>query len=150
MLLSFTIFFGASKLNGKSDPFAQARLSADNCQPLNKLGDIYLNPCGLVANTFFNDVISLKEGGVDADGTSLVMLEDGIAWQSDSRYKFKQPDGFRFEPCSGACDKTCCEEDEWSCGEKELPYEDMDGTCYKFDYPFDNITQYLYEVSMRP
>lgn len=137
----------AEQLRGKPDPFKQAKLSADNCKPLNKLGDTYLNPCGLVANTFFNDVISLKEGQVDTDQTPLVMLEDGIAWQSDLRWKFRQPSGFRSEPCSGACDASCCEGDEWSCdGFTGLPYQDIDGICYKFDYPFQNITQYLYQT----
>lgn len=120
----------------------QTSLSADQCSPLNKLGDIFINPCGLIANTFFNDVISLSP--VDAaDNKSLAMIETGIAWKSDIDYAFAQPDGFKYEQCpNNDCNSTCCEGDDWSCTE---PYEE-DEKCYRYYYPNDDTTQYLYET----
>jgi len=115
---------------------------------------IILNPCGLIANTLFNDVITL-ESGVDSDGNPLVMLENGIAWQSDLDYKFKQPDDFfsQMVDCPNGCDETC------ECDSTGLPdnfpddfctngsmYEDTDGQCYRYLYPDDDTTQYLYET----
>jgi hypothetical protein len=117
--------------------------SAD-CNPLNYLGGIQLNPCGLIANTMFNDVIKLTSG-ISSDGNvSLLMQETGIAWASDVQYLFAQPEGFNSEPCPGECDASCCEGDDWSC---TTPYQVENGTCYRYFYPNDNTTQYLYEVS---
>jgi LEM3 (ligand-effect modulator 3) family / CDC50 family len=113
------------------------------CRPLNKLGNTTLHPCGLIANTFFNDYFTLVEG-IDIYGTPLRLIETGIAWQSDLKYMFKQPEGFKYEECS-ACDDTCCT-GEWECGSKGKPYVDKDGTCYRFVYPNDKTTQYIYET----
>ena len=124
----------------------QTQIEADACYPLNKLGNITLNPCGLIANTLFNDVFTLTSGS--SGGAPLVMVETGIAWESDLKFMFAQPDGFYFGDCPGACDETCCEGEEWSC---KLPYQDPvnETKCYRYFYPNDNTTQYLYEVSMR-
>jgi len=122
----------------------QYPLQAGNCQPLNVINGIRINPCGLIANTLFNDVISLQEGSIAADGTPLVMLEDGIAWQSDLQYLYNQPDGFNAAPCSDQENlETCCVGDEWSC---EEPYLYKDGKYYEYYYPNDNTTQYSYET----
>jgi len=118
----------------------QYSLAAELCDPLNILGGIRLNPCGLIANTFFNDVINLTSG-TSSDDRKLIMLEDGIAWQSDIDYMYKQPDGFNYEECE-ACDSTCCEGEQWSC---ETPARDS-GKCYSYFYPNDNTTQYLHET----
>lgn len=93
-------------------------------------------------NTFFNDIIQLQSG-VDDQGNNLAMIEDGIAWQSDIDYKFRQPDGFKAEVCpQGTTNVTCCEGSEWSCTEATL----YNGELYRYFYPDDNTTQYLYEV----
>jgi len=115
--------------------------SGDPCEPLRQLGGIYLNPCGYIANTLFNDVITLTSGN-SADDTPLVMIEDGIAWKSDLKYKFKQPEEFHSEQCE-TCDSCFCNDTKWSCKE---PYLDKDGNCHRYFYPEDNTTQYLYEV----
>lgn len=47
----------------------------DSCDPLMYNGSLVLHPCGLVANTLFNDIIQLTSG--------TVMNENGIAWKSD-------------------------------------------------------------------
>lgn len=120
----------------------QDPLSAANCEPLNKLGNITLNPCGLIANTFFNDVIEFVPSE-DQQNAGIEMVEEGIAWQSDLIYKFKQPDGFYYELCD-SCDDCDCSAPEWSCKER---YEDSKtGQCYRYFYPNDNSTQYLYET----
>jgi len=125
---------------------------------LNKLKNqknetITLNPCGLIANTLFNDVISL-DSGIDSDGNNLVMLEDGIAWQSDIEYKFDQPDGFvaKKANCPNGCYTTTCAcTDDWCTKDSmlnktKLYYEASDGECYRYFYPNDDETQYLYET----
>lgn len=128
----------------------QDKVSADLCQPLNKLRDsetgqeIKINPCGLIANSLFNDVFTLESivgpDGVEIEGA--VMNETGIAWKSDLQWKYRQPEGFNYEVCP-SCEECSCEGSEWSCAE---PYEDQDGTCYRYYYPEDDTTQYLYET----
>lgn len=121
----------------------QDALSAELCEPLNILGDIRLNPCGLTANTLFNDKIELTGGTSSDGGVNLIMLEEGIAWQSDIDYQFKQPDGFKKQRCPGDVVDTCCDEDGWSCTE---PAQDKNGTYYRYNYPNEDTTQYLYET----
>ena len=126
----------------------QDSVSKLRCKPLYQLGGIKLNPCGVAANTFFNDVFKLV-GGTDSFGQELEMMEEGIAWQSDLDYAFAQPEGFRYEACPDqACDVSCCDTDEdgqeWSC--KKPYYNEKDKTCYRYHYPYDDTTQYLYET----
>jgi hypothetical protein len=138
--------FDQSQLLGsmKQDP-----VSAESCEPLNKIGDVKINPCGLVANTLFNDVITL-ESVVGPDGAIInaPMVETGIAWESDKEWKFRQPEGFNSQQCS-SCDACDCDELNekgervWSCN---APYVDEDGNCFRYFYPEDNTTQYLYET----
>lgn len=119
----------------------QTPLAASLCDPLNQLGDIYLNPCGLIANTMFNDVITLESGtNEDGDDLDLVMLEDGIAWQSDLEYKFGQPKDLKTKRCDSCED---CEQ-EW---DGDTLYEDAKtGVCWRFLYPNAESTRYLYET----
>lgn len=96
-----------------------------------------LNPCGFVANTFFNDVFELKS-------PTFQMQEKGIAWKTDVDERFKQPEGFRSEACSSCDDVACsCDGDDWSCAE---PWQDKNGTCFLYFYPNDNETWYLHET----
>ena len=129
------------QLYGDTGP--QSSVYAKNCFPLNVLGNITLNPCGMIANTLFNDIFTLQSGSVDSEGNPLVMLEEGIAWLSDIDYMYNQPDGFTYEECPGSCNSTCSEGSNWSCQE---PYVDPNGTCYRYFYPNDDTTQYLYET----
>jgi LEM3 (ligand-effect modulator 3) family / CDC50 family len=48
-----------------------------DCLPLSRNGSKILHPCGLIANTLFNDIISIAHGGP-------VMDETGIAWDTVS------------------------------------------------------------------
>jgi hypothetical protein len=132
--------FDAYQLYGKvgaRDPRSRAY-----CEPLYKLGNITLNPCGLIANTLFNDYFTVLKGN-DVHGQRLTLIEEGIAWQSDLEYMYNQPKGFKYAACP-ACDKTCCQGSEWSC---KAPYVDKkSGTCYQYFYPDDESTQYLHET----
>jgi hypothetical protein len=121
----------------------QSSVDAEACEPLNKLGNITIHPCGLIANTFFNDQFELISG-VDINNMPLIMREDGIAWQSDVDFAFAQPDEFNYSNCT-TCDASCCNEND-SCI-NGLPYVDKKtGMCYRYYYPMDDTTQYLYET----
>lgn len=118
-------------------PKDQTVLAAENCDPLREIGGVVLNPCGLRANTLFNDVFELLND-------DLTMREDGVAFSSDAEYRYGQPEGFRKERCA-SCDQDVCDcaAGEWSCRE---PYVDEDGACWRYFYPDDDTTQYLYET----
>mmetsp|Transcript_21465 Transcript_21465/g.51184 ORF Transcript_21465/g.51184 Transcript_21465/m.51184 type:complete len:407 (+) Transcript_21465:59-1279(+) len=125
----------------------QGPIEAAACEPLNQLGDTVINPCGLIANTFFNDRISLvnSDSAVDDEGASLVMKEEGIAWSSDLQHRFAMPDGYNSKICpEGQCDSSCCEDNGFSCTEPAV--SPKDGQCYAYDYPEQNTTQYLYQT----
>jgi len=113
------------------------------CDPLIKNGSSILSPCGLIANSLFNDVITLTS-------SDFTMTEDGIAWKSDMDNKFDQPDGFSYtkvanssvnckeyvsSPCSVYCDDG-----------SPHGYETEVGSCYAYHYPYDSHIQYLYET----
>lgn len=128
-----------SQLQGKGN----SNFGQKNCEPLAKLGNTYLNPCGLIANTFFNDIIRLQSP------STVTMNETGIAWKTDVDEKFNQPLGFRKFQCTSCDDASCsCTSTTgggpWSC---EEPYRDDQGQCWLYYYPNDDTTQYLYEVS---
>lgn len=55
------------------------------CDPLTEEGGEVLHPCGLIAHSYFNDVIDLTTTGFDMD-------ETGIAWKSDVEKKFNNID----------------------------------------------------------
>lgn len=125
----------------------QSSVDATNCDPINKLGDTTINPCGLIANTLFNDKFTLLDtvGAVDEEGNKLVMREDGIAWESDLKYRFAMPDGYQQKLCpEGQCDPSCCQDSGFSCEEPAI--SPKDGLCYAYDYPEQNTTQYLYQT----
>lgn len=124
----------------------QAKTDADACKPINQLGNITVNPCGVIANTFFNDIFRLIDNGaVDENGQSLVLNEDGIAWGSDLEFRFKLPSGYQQEECPiDGCDASCCQNLGFSCQEPAIDKNDM--KCYAYDYPDDDTTQYLYET----
>lgn len=80
-------------------------------------------PCGLIANSFFNDLIALNPN----DG---VMDETGIAWESDFE-KFKQPAGFKFAEHTTPLGNTC-------------EAYDLPNDCQTWLDPSDNLKQYKY------
>ena len=48
-------------------------------------------PCGAIANSLFNDSLTIRRNGPDRDLVPL--LRTGIAWPSDREIKFRNPDG---------------------------------------------------------
>lgn len=142
----YTASFDASQLFGL--PYYES--TEHPCNPLLKIGNTTINPCGLIANTLFNDVITL-ESIVGPDGIAIPnapLVESGIAWASDLEWKYRQPDGFNYENC--VCDQCDCDEVDdqtgerlWSC---KVPYVDPDGNCFTYYYPDDDTTLYLHET----
>jgi len=113
------------------------------CDPLTSDGSLVLSPCGLIANTLFNDVISLKS-------SKYTLNEENIAWKTDVEHKFSQPIGFEYakvssssvdcstyvsSPCSIYCDTG-----------SPYGYETEVGSCYAYYYPDDDKIKYLYET----
>lgn len=72
------------------------------------------------------------------------MRETNIAWSSDKELKFEQPKGFAYAVSSNQTADTC--------SSLNLPSTCQDytdpatGTSYKYYYPNDATTQYLYET----
>ncbi|CAM9147785.1 unnamed protein product [Phaeothamnion confervicola] len=127
-----------------SDQLTGVAVSPDsNCDPLQDLDGVDLNPCGLIANSLFNDTFSL---------TNHVMVETGIAWESDQSDRFSQPDDFVYAKVGGtaACSssnntdancKACLGDGKSPCGIY------VDGSDeYLYFYPDDDDTLYLYEL----
>jgi len=78
-----------------------------SCVPLKKNETRILNPCGVIANSLFNDVITLETDG-------LHMRETNLAWKSDHHDRFKQPSDFRWSATDqdvSGCIKTLCPDD---------------------------------------
>lgn len=65
-----------------------------DCFPLVTNASKTLHPCGVVANTLFNDVITLRNGDLDLE-------EGGAAWPADTSYLYRQPVGFEWRPAAG-------------------------------------------------
>mmetsp|Transcript_9637 Transcript_9637/g.21987 ORF Transcript_9637/g.21987 Transcript_9637/m.21987 type:complete len:282 (-) Transcript_9637:662-1507(-) len=100
-----------------------------NCAQLSLAGDgvTKLHPCGLMANSLFNDKILVSSGQS--------VSYDGIAWSTDGA-KYVQPEGFKFKEdttigaaCTGACSDAQCASvnygkgcKRWSCPAGEEGY----------------------------
>lgn len=109
-----------------------------DCDPLYKNGSLLLNPCGLIANSMFNDVITLKTAGVTLD-------EQGISWLSDRDVKFKQVDGFKKVQESNSS-KTCEEVFGSSKYSTCSQTTGADGLNYYYYYPHADSVQYLHQT----
>jgi len=75
-----------------------------NCDPLttNTNNNLPLYPCGLIANSFFNDVFDASYSSSSGSG-SLFLDKSNIAWSSDVSNKFKAPSPY---PSSGVSTLT--------------------------------------------
>jgi hypothetical protein len=103
----------------------------------NAAGTQILNPCGLIAQSFFNDEIAFDY----VNSGHAMMDETGIAWPSDYD-KFKQPDGFLAEEVAS---------NAVSCADVGLPANcaygtTNDGKNYRYYYPNEAEVEYLYET----
>jgi len=113
------------------------------CKTAWKNGTRILNPCGLIANSFFTDILSLNS----QTPTNYVMDETGIIplkWPSDrTLWPFKQVEGFQ---------STIVQGGNVPCNASKLPegcktWKDAKtNTWYNFYYPNENQYQYLYET----
>jgi len=65
----------------------------EDCSPfLKNSNDSIYAPCGAIANSLFNDTITIQFKNSDSNGWSEIPLNKrGIAWDSDKQYKFRNP-----------------------------------------------------------
>lgn len=68
------------------DPTAQP---PSDCAPFGEAGGKTIVPCGAIANSLFNDTLTLRSVAHGA----IPVQRTGIAWPSDKDIKFKNPDG---------------------------------------------------------
>lgn len=133
-----------SALQLEGTNLAESAVSLD-CDPLVKNGTLLLNPCGLIANSFFTDIITLVTPGRTLD-------ESGISWSSDNS-RFSQVDGFFYEQVplttASSINDTFCSSYLGVSPSYAYPYDGMpnaQGEMYCFYYPDNDSTQYLYET----
>ena len=102
---------------------------------------ILLNPCGLVANTYFTDVIKLSTNKT-ASGLTLSLDETNIALQSDRDNLFHQPDNFQSAPYP----ITGCNDIFPGVPNSDIKSWPASDPTHCYYYPDDETTQYLYET----
>ena len=133
----------ASKSNDQLRGLAtvtQESASKDCAVQLTSNASKFLNPCGLIANSFFNDVITL--GSLSGH----TMTETGISWPTD-KDKFKQPAEFNYKQLA-SCPSSATAS---TCAAAGLPsdckyyMDSSSSSCYLYYYPRDANVQYLYE-----
>jgi len=77
--------FDANQLKGEAVP--AATIKAGSCKPMDSVDDKIIYPCGLIANSLFNDTfftpILLNSPGSDAQNETYEFASKGIAWPSD-------------------------------------------------------------------
>jgi hypothetical protein len=105
---------------------------------------LLLNPCGLIANSFFTDIITLNQ--FNSTPSTVSIDSSNIAWSSDSQ-RFKQPDGFQSVKVSSTTTATAtnCAANGLN-AECQFYTDQSSGQSYLFYYPDDANTQYLYET----
>jgi len=110
-----------------------------DCNPLYKNGSMLLNPCGLIANSFFTDIITLDSNS-SVPSNQFTLDESGISLKADRDELYKQVDGFKYRETTST-----------NCVANDLPadcksYTDSKtGKSYLYYYPDEDSVQYLYE-----
>lgn len=88
----FVISFSEDQLNGKAASVSDIKDTVgQNCQPLSTdpEGKIYY-PCGLIANSMFNDTFTTTLTGVNnTDSNNYEMFQKGISWSTNEQ-RFKK------------------------------------------------------------
>lgn len=69
-----------------------------DCDPFDVNNGKPIAPCGAIANSLFNDTLSLRSKDT---GSFVPMLNTGIAWPSDKKIKFRNPPGDLRESLQG-------------------------------------------------
>ncbi|KAJ8614591.1 hypothetical protein CTAYLR_004972 [Chrysophaeum taylorii] len=93
----YTVSYNEYQLLGRN----KKKSALSSCSPLKKNGSRVLSPCGLIANSLFNDVLV----------SDVPMREDGISWWTDLHNKFKQPNKFEWAETNqdvSSCYKSFC------------------------------------------
>lgn len=116
-----------AQLRGESG----SNVKLTNCDPLQSLTatsdnvkyTINLVPCGLIANSLFNDTFKLTSP------QTLKLAEDGIAWKSDLTNKFKNTGFVKYGGTPGAT--ANCKQDAWG-GFSDCTCPDGHKTCNKY------------------
>ncbi|OXA51735.1 cell cycle control protein 50A [Folsomia candida] len=68
---------------------------SSDCSPFNMDKDgKKIFPCGAIANSMFNDEIALQYHPPDQKVKNVSLIRTGIAWDSDKRFKFRNPTNF--------------------------------------------------------
>jgi len=67
-------------------------LNSGDCKPLASVGDQAYYPCGLIANSMFNDTFSQLNS--TSDSSTYVFSEKGIAWPGEAR-KYSSTPGYQ-------------------------------------------------------
>lgn len=126
-----------------------------DCTPLYMNDSMLLNPCGLIANSFFNDEFTVLNSS-----RNVILDEDNIALPEDKQHLYKQVNGFQYamlnsiEATQVGCQTTQNFSPPTTQGQCAtfgldpscLCYTDVsDGQQYLFYYPDNDTTQYLYE-----
>eukprot|EP00041_Stephanoeca_diplocostata_P024456 m.620182 g.620182 ORF g.620182 m.620182 type:complete len:423 (+) comp22532_c0_seq2:205-1473(+) len=68
----------------------------EDCEPFITRNNKYYSPCGLIANSLFNDTIRIFRRD---DAAELALIGEGIAWDSDRKVKFKNPPSLTDNVC---------------------------------------------------
>jgi hypothetical protein len=134
--------YSINQLKGEHLNYNQLK---NDCYPLTRLNEnLILNPCGLVANSFFNDVISLVSSPING----IYMDESGISLDSDYNNKFFQPIDFTYSKVNNTKLYSC--NDILGNNEKyencKTYYDIKEATSYYYWYPNDDNIEYLYEI----
>jgi len=79
-----------NQLAGKLAP---NKMPSDDCNPFKELGDVPIAPCGAVANSLFNDSLTLYQcdKGDCSKTVAVPVLKTNIAWPTDKSTKFQNP-----------------------------------------------------------
>jgi hypothetical protein len=121
-----------------------SKTEMESCEPLIDSDDgRLLNPCGLIAGSYFTDVIKFTQSNQNSNAN---MDVSGISWKSDREKKFKQPKGFQMKELPSAQTVSSCVTALGVSNAKN--YTDISSSgnkYYCFSYPEDTKYKYLYE-----
>lgn len=83
-------------VKSRDDEQLLGRLSmapSSDCMPFDKDGNKPIAPCGAIANSLFNDTLTIINRNAPIQGQFVPLLRTGIAWPSDKNIKFRNPEG---------------------------------------------------------
>lgn len=82
--------FSEDQIEGKAASESDIKDTVgQNCEPLSMHGDKKIYPCGLIANSMFNDTYSPTLRAVNGTSEDYKLTAKGIAWKSDAN-RFKK------------------------------------------------------------